>query len=93
MLFNRQVLGDIEKLENPKKVACSGNDINVHELGSLKKALNYLPLLKQEYYYNKNVVANLLLLGKIANEFRVVMDTGITDLAECSCHACTCPSR
>ena len=77
MLFNREVLGDIDKLDNSKKIACGGNDIEIHELGCLKKALQHLPLPKDGYYYDENVVANLLFLGKIANEFRVVMDTDI----------------
>ena len=34
---------------------------------------------KDGYYYNENVVANLLSLGKIVNEFRVVMDTDVND--------------
>ena len=79
MLFDWEALGTIEKLENPKKVACGGNNINIRELGSLKKALDHLPLPKDGYYYNKNVVANLLSLGRIANKFRVVMDTNIDD--------------
>ena len=79
MLFNREVLDDIDKLNNPKRVACGGNDIEIHELGCLKKALQHLPLPKDGYYYDKNVVANLLSLGKIANEFRVVMYTEIDD--------------
>ena len=79
ILFNREVQGEIEKLENSKKVACGGNDINVHKLGPLKKALDYLLLPKNRYYYDENVVANLLSLGRIANEFKVVMDTDIED--------------
>lgn len=46
-------------------------------LGSLKKALDYLPLPKNDYYYDKNVVTILLSLGKIASKFTVVMDTAI----------------
>ena len=49
------------------------------QLASLSKALCHLPLPKQGYYYNQNVIANLLSLGKIADEFTVVMNTAIDD--------------
>lgn len=46
-------------------------------IGSLKKVFDHQTLPKDGYYYNKNVIANLLSLGRIANEFRVVIDTDI----------------
>jgi len=48
-------------------------------MGSLSKALEHLPLPKDGYLFDEGIVANLLSLGKIAKEFRVVMDTDIDD--------------
>ena len=78
MIFNREMV-DIEELERPYKVVCGGSDIQVNEIGSLKKVFEHLPLPKNGYNYDENTVANLLSLGRIANKFRVVMDTDIDD--------------
>ena len=53
--------------------------MNVTKMGSLSKALEHLPLPKDGYLFDEGIVANLLSLGKIADEFRVVMDTDIDD--------------
>ena len=53
--------------------------MDIPEVGSLNKVLEHLPLPKHGYYYDENVVANLLSLGRIADEFRVSMDTDIED--------------
>ena len=53
--------------------------MQLNEIGLLKKVFKHLPLPKDGYYYDKNMIANLLSLGKIANKFRVVMDTDIND--------------
>ena len=39
--------------------------------------MDHLSLPKYGYYYDENVVANILSLGKIANEFRVVIGTDV----------------
>lgn len=49
------------------------------EIGSLKRVFKHLPLPKDSYYYNKNMIANVLSLGRIRNECGVVMDTDIDD--------------
>ena len=53
--------------------------MELNEIGLLKKVFEHLPLPKNGYYYDKNMIANLLSLGKVANKFRVVMDTDIDD--------------
>ena len=76
MLFNRELV-DIKELNRPYKVACGRLVMQLNEIGSLKKVFEHLPLPKNGYYSDENMIANLLSLEKIANEFRVVMDTDI----------------
>jgi len=62
-----------------KQVSCGGSDMNITRMGSLSKALEDLPLPRDGYLFDEGIVANLLSLGKIADKFRVVMDTDIDD--------------
>ena len=41
--------------------------------------LKHLPLPAENYYYHKNAVANLVSLGRICKEFRVMFDSGVHD--------------
>ena len=79
IVFNGDHLDNIQELDDPLQLAYGGNDINMTQLGSLSKALSHLLLPKQGYYYNQNVVTNLISLGKIADAFTVVMNTAIDD--------------
>ena len=54
-----------------------GSNINLSEGGVLHDDLGDLPLPKEGYYYDKNVLANLLSLACIVNEYWVRMDTRI----------------
>ena len=62
MLFNQELV-DIKELNRPYKVACGGLDMQLNKIGSLKKVFEHLPLPKNGYYYDKNMIANLLSLG------------------------------
>ena len=70
---------DVEKIEKLYSVACGGVDLQVRKIGSLKKTLEYLPLPKNGYSYDKNMLADLLSLRKITSKFRVVMDANINN--------------
>lgn len=51
----------------------------MHEIELLKKVFDYLPLPKDSNCYDKNVVVKIMSLGRIVNEFGVMMDTIIDD--------------
>ena len=78
MLFNREMLG-IKESEKTYRVAWWGADLQVHEIELLKKVFDYLPLPKDSNCYDKNVVVKIMSLGRIVNEFGVMMDTIIDD--------------
>ena len=50
-----------------------------NRVGKLASLLRHLQLLAEYYYYHKNTVANLMSLGRICEEFRVVFDSGVHD--------------
>ena len=56
MLFNRESV-HIKELNIPYKVACGGSDMQMNEIVLLKKVFEHLPLPKNGYYYDKNMIA------------------------------------
>ena len=49
------------------------------QVGKLAPLFGRLPLPAEHYYYHENAVANLVSLGKICEEFRVVFDFDVHD--------------
>ena len=49
------------------------------QVGKLASILRHLPLAAEDYYYHENTVANLVSLGQICKEFRVIFNSGVHD--------------
>ena len=79
IVFNCNYLDNITTLDKPKLITCGRANMDIPEMGSLNKVLEHLPLPKHGYYYDENIVANLLSLGIIANKFCVLMDIDTKD--------------
>ena len=78
-LFNNKSLHESlnNSLFNKKTIHGVNKDKDCSLKGSLSSKLGNLPLPKDNYYYNPNVMANLLLLALISKTNRVYMDTAI----------------
>ena len=75
VFYNKDLIEDIQYTENPKEVTTGCcTKMFYEQMGKLASILRHLPLPAEDYYYHKNVVANLLSLGQICKEFRVVFD-------------------
>ena len=77
ILANIEFLKNIFTTKRPLTIHCGGDSIVANQAGSLCDGLEDLPLPKNGYFHHKNGLANLLSLGLIAKEFRVVLDTSI----------------
>ena len=78
-LFDNKLL--LERLTNSlfnrKKVHGVHKDKYCYQKGILSSKLRSLPLPKDNYYYDPDLMANLLLLALISKPNRVYMDTAI----------------
>ena len=70
----------MNKLPQAAHIKAGRSNINLLEGGVLHDDLEYLLLPKSGYYYDKNALANLLLLACIVNKYWVRMDTRVDDV-------------
>ena len=81
-LFNNKLL--LKRLTNStfnrKKVHGVHKDKYCYQKGSLSSKLGNLPLPKDNYYYDSDLIANLLLLALISKTNCVCMDTAIDNV-------------
>ena len=80
VFYNKDLIEDIWYTANPKEVTTGGYaKLFYEQMGKLTSILKHLPLPAENYYYHKNAVVNLISLGKVYKEFRVVFDLDIHD--------------
>ena len=60
IIFNRELLGGLIKLDRAIKIQAGGKPIHLSQIGSIHKALQHLPLPVSAYHYSENAIANLL---------------------------------
>ena len=80
IFYNKNIIENVQYIDNPHEVTtgvCMKMEYN--QVGMLTSLLRHLPLLIDGYYYHDDVVANLVSIGKIYEEFRIVFDSGIHD--------------
>ena len=80
VFYNKDLIEDIQYTANPKEVTTGDcTKLFYKQMGKLNSILKHLPLPAENYYYHKNAVANLISLGQVCKEFRVVFDSDIHD--------------
>ena len=57
-----------------------GKPIYLKQVGSLHKELRHLPFSIRNYYYDKNVIVNLLSFAKLADEYYIIYNTRVKDV-------------
>ena len=75
IIFNRELLGGLIKLDRAIKIQAGGKPIHLSQIGSLHKVLRQLPLPVSACHYNENVIANLLSFSKLADEYYIICNT------------------
>ena len=80
VFYNKDLIEDIWYTANPKKVTTvSCAKLFYKQMGKLTSMLKHLALPAENYYYHKNAVANLISLGQVCKDFRVVFDSDVHD--------------
>ena len=81
VFYNKDLIEDIQYVADPKEVTNGEyTKIFYNQVGKLVSLLRHLPLPAEDYYYHKNVFANLVSIGRICKGFRVVFDSGVHDV-------------
>ena len=78
-LLNKELMGGLQNLDKPFKIQAGGKPIHMSQVGPLHQTLRHLPLLVTTYHYSKTVIANLLLLAKLADEYFIICNTRVDD--------------
>ena len=78
VIYNKDLIEDIRYTENPIEVTTGGcTKLFYEQMGKLNYILKPLPLPAENYYYHENAVANLLSLGQVCKQFRVLFDSDV----------------
>ena len=80
ILFNKELLGELNIIEVPLKIQAGGKPFHIKQIGSLHQALRHLPLPLSIYHYSETAIANLLLFVKLADEYCIICNTRIDDV-------------
>ena len=79
ILFNKELLGELNKIEVPLKIQAGGKPFHIKQIGSLHQALRYLSLPVSAYHYSETAIANFLSFAKLADEYYIICNTRIDD--------------
>ena len=80
VFYNKDLIEDIQYTANPKEVTTGGcTKLFYEQMGNLNSILRHLPLPAENYYYHENAVANLLSLGRVCKQFRVLFNSDVHD--------------
>ena len=79
LMFNGNLLDAISTLCNQKGVLTDGGNFHTNQTNLLASALHHLPLPKDSYLFNPDVVGNLIFMAVVSDHHRIVMDTDINN--------------
>ena len=75
---NQDLLQAIKKSDKPIKIHCGGSTFNQAMMGRLRDELRHLPLPKGEVCVVKDIIANLLSMGKLVKKgYRVQIGSDV----------------
>ena len=80
VFYNKDLIEDIRYTTNPKEVTTGGcTKLFYEQMDKLTSILKHLQLPADNYYYHEDAVANLISLGQVCKEFRVLFDSGVNN--------------
>ena len=78
---NKDLIKDIQYTINPKEVTTRGcAKLFYKQMGKLTSILRHIPLPADNYYHHEDAVANLISLGQVCKEFRVLFDSDVQNM-------------
>ena len=72
IIFNKGLLGKLKQFFTPVKIAAAGQQLEIKQISILHKALQHLPLPRNDLYYEPTAIENLLPFAKVADEYYVI---------------------
>ena len=77
IIFNRELLEGLIKLNRPIKIQAGGKRILLSQIGSLYEALQHLPLPVSACHYSENAIVNLFSFAKLADIYYIICNTRV----------------
>lgn len=77
--FNQDLLNEHRPLKKALNISAAGKPLQLKEVSTLHKALQHLPLPKDDIYYEPQVIANLLSFARLADEYHIICNTQVDD--------------